>query len=214
MLHTLCSKWLAKRGNRFNLLSANKPDDFTPIIPQATSGKDYEAFQSTSRQSSKAARNMSMVLSLSYRTSLSCGLYVFCLCVFCPFQISAKGLASLTDFTPFYSVPSIKYRIRIRSFFLSVPWRYIGGVGVYFDSFLTSQLEWSEWSTSRPRRFTSRGKLQYPSNMRLGGSQNHSGHYTKRKISCFWRDSIPGPSSTLRSHCTGCTVPARSGALP
>ena len=64
MLHNLCSKWLAKRGNLFNPLSANKPDDFTPIIPQATSGKDYEAFQSTSRQSSKAAFNMPMVLSL------------------------------------------------------------------------------------------------------------------------------------------------------
>ena len=91
---------------------------------------------------------------------------------------------------------------------------YTSGVGEYFHSFLTSALDWIESSTSRPGRLTSRRRPHCPLNMRLGGSQNHSGQNTKIKISCFYWDSIPSSSSTLRSPCTGYPVSVRSGALP
>jgi hypothetical protein len=111
-------------------------------------------------------------------------------------------------------MPDSNLKLRNHDFSLTTPWRYTGGVGVYFHSFLTSALDWSECSTSRTDRLTSRREHQYPLHMRLGGSQNHSGQYTKRKISCFSWVSIPSSSSTLRSHCTDYAVPRRSVALP
>jgi hypothetical protein len=36
---------------------------------------------------------------------------------------------------------------------LSRPWKYIGGIELFFNSFLTSTLERDEWLASRPAHF-------------------------------------------------------------
>jgi hypothetical protein len=49
------------------------------------------------------------------------------------------------------------------------------GVELYLHAFLTSALGGSEWSASRPSRFTPGKSPWYPSDRRLGGPQNRSG---------------------------------------
>jgi hypothetical protein len=66
----------------------------------------------------------------------------------------------------------------------------IGGAEIYFHAFLTSALDESEWSASRPGCFNPREKkyLQYPLDTSLSGPQSRSGrggeenhHYRTRK---------------------------------
>jgi hypothetical protein len=59
--------------------------------------------------------------------------------------------------------------------------RHIGGIEVYFHSFLTSVLDSGEWSTSRPGRFTPGKEPRYLLNRRLGGSRSQSGHFGEKK---------------------------------
>ena len=45
--------------------------------------------------------------------------------------------------------------------------------------FLTTALEWAEWSASRPGRSLPPGKTRYPLYRRLGGSHGRSGQMWK-----------------------------------
>jgi hypothetical protein len=57
------------------------------------------------------------------------------------------------------------------------------GSGCIDPLFLTSALVGGEWSTSRPGRFTPRGKSpRYPLDRRLGGPQSRSGRSGEEKI--------------------------------
>jgi hypothetical protein len=56
-------------------------------------------------------------------------------------------------------------------------------VDVQIHIFLTSALLGGEWSTSRPGRFTPRGKSPlYPLDRRLGGPHSRSGRFGEEKI--------------------------------
>jgi hypothetical protein len=68
-------------------------------------------------------------------------------------------------------------KVKKWNFFLSVPWRLIGGVEVKLHTFLTSALVEGEWSTSHPGRFTPRKEPSYPLNRRLNGPQRRSGWF-------------------------------------
>jgi hypothetical protein len=59
----------------------------------------------------------------------------------------------------------------------TTPWMRIGGVEVLLHTFLTSALDWGEWSASRLGRFFPRERAPgYPLDRRLGGLQSRSGH--------------------------------------
>jgi hypothetical protein len=71
-------------------------------------------------------------------------------------------------------------KVKVKSF-LSTPWRHIARVEVQFHYVLTFTLDRSEWSTSHPSHFTHGKEPWYPLNRRLGGPQNWSGHFGKKK---------------------------------
>jgi hypothetical protein len=57
-------------------------------------------------------------------------------------------------------------------------------VEVYFREFLTSTLDWCEWSVSRSGRFTPQGMIPcYALDRRLGGLQNRSGRGSEENMS-------------------------------
>jgi hypothetical protein len=90
-------------------------------------------------------------------------------------------------------------------------YRWSGGI---FPLILNvgTRLKWVFNITSRPPCLRDRAIV--PIKYETWWVPENSGQHTKKNISLFFRDSIPRSSSTLRSHCTGYDVPARSGALP
>jgi hypothetical protein len=75
------------------------------------------------------------------------------------------------------------------------------GMEVYIHEFLTSALDGSEWSASRPGRFPPRENPRYLLDRGLGGPQSQSGHGGEGK------NSQPLPGLKPPNH------PARSPAL-
>jgi hypothetical protein len=71
---------------------------------------------------------------------------------------------------------------------------FFGGEGGRYSSysFLTSALDWGEWSASRPDRALPRGKdPRYPLDRRLGGPRTGLEAEARRKILCPCRGSKP-----------------------
>jgi len=67
----------------------------------------------------------------------------------------------------------------------STPWRHIGSVEGYLQSFLTSTLDCGEWLNSQPGRFTPRKESRYPLNGRLHGRpQSWCGRLGEEKHFC------------------------------
>jgi hypothetical protein len=68
-------------------------------------------------------------------------------------------------------------------------------------SFLTSALDWGEWSASRPGRALPRGKdPRYPLYRRLGGPQSRSGHRLDEKSFAPAGDRTPIARSVVRHY--------------
>jgi len=55
----------------------------------------------------------------------------------------------------------------------------MGGVKIWFHSFLTSALDGGEGTALRPDRFTLEKELRCPFNRRLGGPHSRSGRFGK-----------------------------------
>jgi hypothetical protein len=67
---------------------------------------------------------------------------------------------------------------------------------VYIDIFETSALTRGEWSASRPGRYTSGERSQYPLDKRLGGPQSRCGRREEEKILGPTRTQTPTPRSS------------------
>ena len=72
------------------------------------------------------------------------------------------------------------YPVKLK-FFLSTPWRQIGGIKVLLHSFLALALHGSECWFSGPGLSTPRKERWYPWLRRLGGSQRRSGNFGEAK---------------------------------
>jgi hypothetical protein len=81
---------------------------------------------------------------------------------------------------------------------ISTPWRHTGGAAeVYLHSLLTSALDGSDWSTSRPGRFTYGQELQTPQPV-WAVFEGKKTNYSYIQLNMITRNS-----SWLHPYCTG-----------
>jgi hypothetical protein len=115
------------------------------------------------------------------------------------FRISTLSVASVTSSSDMLDTTNCKGKAeRIKSpCLIKAPHREnILGSGGIAPPFLISAQDGGEWSPSRPRHFTPRGRNpRYPLYRKVGGPQSRSGRCGVQKISCSCSESNPGRSA-------------------